>query len=157
MSSLVIPAPRPDAEAEPLIQNTSFWPAVDPAMMRDILRYEGTITPLRLRHALKSAIAEVNTELWEYRKEQMTLGFTTLEDVPADHIDGESIKLSEYRRAVSAITAASLTERYRGYDASAHGGKKAEEMESRIDDLWRDARISISNVAGKRHCIIGLL
>lgn len=157
MSSLVIPAPRPEVEAEPIIQNTFFWPAVDPAVMRDILRYEGTITPLRLRHAIKSATAEVNTELWEYRKEQMALGFAALADVPADQIDGESLKLSEYRRAVSAITAASLAERYRGYDASANGGKKADEVESRIDELWRDARISISNVAGKRHCIIGLL
>ncbi|WP_413722728.1 head completion/stabilization protein [Sodalis sp. RH24] len=157
MSSLVIPAPRPEVEAEPIIQNTFFWPAVDPAVMRDILRYEGTITPLRLRHAVKSAIAEVNTELWEYRKEQMALGFTLLAEVPADQIDGESIKLSEYRRAVSSITAASLAERYRGYDASANGGKKADEVESRIDELWRDARFSISNVAGKRHCIIGLL
>jgi len=157
MSSLVIPAPRPDVEAEPIIQNTFFWPAVDPAVMRAILRYEGTITPLRLRHAIKSAIAEVNTELWEYRKEQIALGFATLAEVPADQIDGESLKLSEYRRAVSSITAAGLAERYRGYDASANGGKKADEVESRIDELWRDARISISNVAGKRHCIIGLL
>lgn len=157
MSSLVIPAPRPDSETEPLIDNTFFWPAVDPLMLRAVLRYEGTVTPLRLRHAIKNAIAEVNSELWDYRREQIAAGFSTLADVPADSIDGESVKVSCYLRAVTALTAASLAERYRGYDASASGGKKAEDVESRIDELWRDARVNVSNVAGKPHCIIGLL
>ncbi|EQB9728342.1 head completion/stabilization protein, partial [Yersinia enterocolitica] len=59
--------------------------------------------------------------------------------------------------AVCAITAALLAERYRGYDASARGDKRAEAIESTVDELWRDARISIRNIAGKSHSIIGLI
>ncbi|HGT6039676.1 TPA: head completion/stabilization protein, partial [Escherichia coli] len=48
-------------------------------------------------------------------------GFTRLADVPADDIDGESIKVFYYERAVCAMATASLYERYRGVDASAKG------------------------------------
>ncbi|WP_231592009.1 head completion/stabilization protein [Yersinia massiliensis] len=50
-----------------------------------------------------------------------------------------------------------MAERYRGYDASARGDKRAEAIESTVDELWRDARISIRNIAGKPHNIIGLI
>ncbi|ENJ8190374.1 head completion/stabilization protein, partial [Yersinia enterocolitica] len=118
---------------------------------------EGTVTAERLRFTIKGAIAEVNAELFEYRRDQMAAGFRTLAEVQAEQLDGESILLAEYQRAVCAITAALLAERYRGYDASARGDKRAEAIESTVDELWRDARISIRNIAGKSHSIIGLI
>ncbi|EOW1937218.1 head completion/stabilization protein [Yersinia enterocolitica] len=142
MTTVVIPAPRPDKTAEPVIENTFFWPAVDPIKLRELLRLEGTVTAERLRFTIKSAIAEVNAELFEYRRDQMAAGFKTL---------------AEYQRAVCAITAALLAERYRGYDASARGDKRADAIESTVDELWRDARISIRNIVGKPHNIIGLI
>lgn len=157
MTTVVIPAPRPNKTAEPVIENTFFWPAVDPIKLRELLRLEGTVTAERLRFTIKSAIAEVNAELFEYRRDQMADGFKTLAEVPAEQLDGESILLAEYQRAVCAITAALLAERYRGYDASARGDKRAEAIESTVDELWRDARISIRNIAGQPHSIIGLI
>lgn len=154
MSTLVIPAPRPADAAEPPIVNTFFWPDVNLQRLRDALRYEGTITPARLRQAVKTAISEVNAELYDYRAEKMAAGFKTLTDVPADQLDGESEKLSNYFDAVSHLTSATIVERYRGYDAS---GKKGDEVKASADEYWRDARFSISKIAGKRACIIGLL
>ncbi len=51
-----------------------------------------------------------------------------------DDIDGESIKVFYYERAVSAMATASLYERYRGVDASAKGDKKADSIYSTIDE-----------------------
>ena len=155
MSTVVISAPRPADAAEPPIINTFFWPDVDPKNLRDSLRYEGTVTAARLRLAIKTAMSEVNAELYDYRERQMLAGYKTLTDVPAEIIDGVSVKLTHYFAAVSALTAATIVERYRGYDAS--GTRTASEIEASADEYWRDARFMIAKIAGQRPCIIGLL
>lgn len=155
--SLVVPAPKPDAATEPAIKNTHFWPDVDPVELRDTLRLEGTVTAKRLRTAAKFAMTEVNAELFSFRDAQIAQGFTHLADVPADRIDDESVKVCAYQRAVASIAAAFLAERYPNNDTTDKGSKKAEIVESTVDDLWRDGRNAISDVAGVSHCIIGLL
>ncbi|EEV2153817.1 head completion/stabilization protein [Escherichia coli] len=83
-----------------------------------------------------------------------TAGFTRLADVPADDIDGESIKVFYYERAVCAMATASLYERYRGVDASAKGDKKADSIDSTIDELWRDMRWAVARIQDKPRCIV---
>lgn len=160
--STVIIKPRPDAPAprpedEPIIKNVFFFPDITPADVRDVMRIEGTITAPRLRLAIKSAMAEVNAELFIYRRDQMADGYQRLDDVPGDQLDGESIRVSEYRNAVSAMTMAKLSEQYRSFDTTSTGGRKADVIEASIGELWRNARNAISNVAEQSHCIIGLL
>ncbi|EOT8120906.1 head completion/stabilization protein, partial [Escherichia coli] len=75
-------------------------------------------------------------------------------DVPADDIDGESIKVFYYERAVCAMATASLYERYRGVDASAKGDKKADSIDSIIDELWRDMRWAVARIQDKPRCIV---
>ncbi|MEL5381127.1 head completion/stabilization protein [Serratia ureilytica] len=162
MSTVVIQRPRPDAPAprpedEPIVKNVFFWPDIDPADVRDVMRIEGTITAPRLRLAIKSAIAEINAELFTFRRDQMADGYQRLEDVPGEQLDGESVRVSEYRNAVSAMTMATLSEQYRSFDTTATGGRKADVVEASIGELWRNARNAISNVAERSHCIIGLL
>ncbi len=60
------------------------------------MRLEQTVAPARLREAIKSGMAETNAELYEYREQKIAAGFTRLADVPADDIDGESIKVFYY-------------------------------------------------------------
>ncbi|NIE70326.1 head completion/stabilization protein [Pantoea sp. Acro-807] len=155
MSTLVIAAQRPAETAEPPVKNTFFWPDIDLQQLRESLRYEGTVTAQRLRLSVKTAIAEVNAELYEWRAERMAAGFKTLADVPAESLDGVSEKITYYLAAVEAITAATIAERYRGYDAS--GVNKASAVEATADEYWRDARFSISRVAERHGCIVSLL
>lgn len=150
--AVVIPVP---AQQDAVIKNTFFWPDVEPGTLRTLMRLENTVTPERLRHAALTAISEVNAELYEYRKEQWAAGFTTLASVPAEQLDGQSEKHHYYLRAVSSITTATLYERYRSYDASAKGDRKADALDGTIDELWRDARWSISHLQDKPRCIIG--
>jgi len=149
---MVIPPPP---LREPVISNTFFFPSVDPVRVRELMRLEHTVTPERLRVAIKDGIAETNAELFEYRSAQMALGFDCLADVPAETLDGESVRCFYYLRAVVAMTTATLYERYRGVDASAKGDKKADDVESAIDELWRDMRWAVSRLQGKSRCIIG--
>jgi len=155
MATVVITEPRPAVDAEPPVKNTFFWPDIDLQRLRAALRFEGTIPAERLRLAVKTAISEVNAELYDWRTDQMKAGFNTLADVPAESIDGESEKAGHYFAAVGAMTAAGIAERYRGYDAA--GGKKSVDVETTADEFWRDARFSISRIADKPACIIGLL
>ncbi|MBY4837531.1 MULTISPECIES: head completion/stabilization protein [unclassified Pantoea] len=155
MSTLVIAAQRPAETAEPPVKNTFFWPDIDLQQLRESLRYEGTVTAQRLRLAVKTAISEVNAELYDWRADQMAAGFKTLADVPAEALDGVSEKITHYLAAVEAITAATIAERYRGYDAS--GTKKAGDVEASADEYWRDARFSISRVGERPNCIVSLL
>ena len=154
MNTLVIPAARPADAAEPPVKNTFFWPDIDLQRLCDTLRYEGTVTAQRLRLSVKTAMSEVNAELYDFRTEQMAAGYKTLADVPAERFDGESEKVAHYFAAVSALTGATIVERYRGYDAS---GKKGAEVEASADEYWRDARFSISRLAGRSGCIVSLL
>lgn len=155
MSTLVIAAPRPAETAEPPVKNTFFWPDIDLQQLRESLRYEGTVTAQRLRMAVKTAIAEVNAELFDWRAEQMAAGFRTLGAVPAETLDDVNEKVTYYFAAVEAVTAAVIVERYRGYDAG--GTKKAGEIEASADEYWRDARFSISRIGGRHGCIVSLL
>lgn len=155
MSTLVIAAQRPAETAEPPVKNTFFWPDIDLQQLRESLRYEGTVTAQRLRLAVKTAISEVNAELYDWRADQIAAGFKTLADVPAEALDGVSEKITHYLAAVEAITAATIAERYRGYDAS--GTKKAGDVEASADEYWRDARFSISRVGERPNCIVSLL
>jgi hypothetical protein len=155
--SLVIPAPVPCDIKEPPIINSFFWPDISPAVLRETLRLEGTITAQRLRMIAKRAMTEVNAELYDYRTAQIAYGFKNLAEVPADCIDDESVKITSYECAVSSMTAAMLAERYPGNDTTDKGSQKAEIVESTVNELWRDARNAIHDVAGVAHAIIGLI
>ncbi|MFV4794599.1 head completion/stabilization protein [Citrobacter freundii] len=146
--------PPPDV-SEPIIKNTFFFPDVDPKRVRELMRLEQTVSALRLKDAIKAGMAETNAELALWRVEQMAAGHNTLADVPADDIDGESVRCFHYFRAVCAMTSATLFERYRGIDATAKGDRKAESTEAVIDELWRDMRWSVARIQDKPRCIVG--
>ncbi|HEO0718404.1 TPA: head completion/stabilization protein [Yersinia enterocolitica] len=152
MTTIIIPAPEP---REAMIKNTWFWPDIDPLRIRQLMRLEHSVTPERLREAIRMGMAEANAELHQFRARHIAAGFTCLAEVPAENIDGESEKCFHYQRAVSAFASASLYERYRGYDASAKGDKKADAAEHTADTLWRDARWAISRLQGCPRAIIG--
>ena len=124
---VVIPPPARD---EPVIKNTFFFPDIDPNRVREGMRLEQTVAPSRLREAIKTGIAETNSELFLWREQQIAGGFSKLADVPADDLDGESVRVFYYLRAVTSMATATLYERYRGVDASAKGDKKADSIDT---------------------------
>lgn len=154
--SFVVTSPA-DAPADTDIENGDFWPTIDPAKIRESQRIDTTITVPRLRDALIEAIAAVNGELAAWRAQQVAAGYDTLAEVPAEEIAGATIKTHRYLRAVGCIAKASLLERYRDYDTTARGDRKADVMENPIDDLRRDARWAISDIQGLGRTTIELI
>ncbi|WP_269503711.1 head completion/stabilization protein [Burkholderia sp. IMCC1007] len=153
------PLPRAPVEAEPAtpIKNDPFYPDMALERARDTMRLDGTVTNPRLRHELLDAIASVNDELRSARAAWQDAGATQLADVPAEQLDGESVLLHHYRRAVYCQAKASLIERYRDYDTTGDGARRADELEPQGDELRRDARWAISALLRRPRVTVELI
>ena len=75
----------------------------------------------------------------------------------ADAIDGDSVHFSSYRRAVYCEAKANLLERYRDFDATGEGQRRADAIESPIDDLRRDARWACRAITGEGRTSVELI
>lgn len=145
--SFTVPAPTPDS-AEADIISSAFWPAIQPASIRSAQRIDNAILQERLRTALVEAISTVNTELASWRALREAEGHNTLAAVPAETIDGTSIHIHRYQRAVGCLAKAAILERSRDLDTTAKGDREAEATDPTIDDLRRDARWAITDIIG---------
>lgn len=154
--SFVVAAPPADPP-ETAIESGTFWPSIEPGDIRAAHRIDSTVTPARLRDALIEAIGAVNVELAAWRGAREAEGRATLDAVPADEIDTESINVHRYRRAVGCMAKALLQERYRDFDSTARGDKKADVLENPIDDLRRDARWAIADILGVGRTVVELI
>jgi len=140
-----------------VIQNHPFFPGISTQKIRDAQRLDATVTNERLREALLIALASINDDLREWRLEQQGKGISHIAQTTAERLDGESINLHRYRRAVYSLTHANLLERYRNFDTTAHGNRLAEQKESTADDLARDARFAVRDILGKPHSTFVLI
>jgi Phage head completion protein (GPL) len=156
MNGFVVQSPAP-SEIESIIKSMAFWPDVDPVKIRVAHRIDGTVTPDRLRDVLIESVANVNTQLAAWHTLCMANGANTLDEVPAEHVDNTSILTHRYLRAVGCYGKALLLERYRDFDTTAAGNKKADQLENPIDDLRRDARWAVSDLLGIGRSTIELI
>ncbi len=150
-------APEKATGTPEIIPNNSFWPDIDLATFRSVMRVDGTVTPQRLKQVVLTAMAEVNAELYPWREQQELRGFNGLADVPAEQLAGRSLRLHHYENAVWCWARAVLNERYQDFDATAAAVKRGEELEDATGDLWRDARWAISRVQNAPHCTVELI
>lgn len=142
-------------EAE--ITNDGFWPAIDPADLRARIRLDGAVAEPRLRTAIVAAMLAANDELAAWKGQQLALGHTKLEDVPATRVDGVSRRVQLYRRVVACATAAEVAERYRTYDTTAAGNQRADDLTPSIDELRRDVRWAIRDFLGTPRMTVELI
>lgn len=154
MSGFVANTP---AAAEDDITSSAFWPTISPSDCRDVMRIDSSITPERLRAALVAAICDVNTDLADWRSLQTESGYTTLAEVPADQIDGSSILLQLYRRAVYSFAKAELTEHYRDYDSTLNASDRADMLDPSIDEYRRQGILAIRQISGRQRTTVELI
>lgn len=156
MPNLIITAPSPDV-AEPLIESSAFWPAIDPAKIREAQRIDNTVPPLRLKAMLIEAIATTNSALLAWRSTQQAAGFATLTAVPAETVDGATIHAHRYQRAVGCLAKALLLERFRDLDTTGKGHKDADAITDPIDDCRRDHLNAIADISGRPRSTVELI
>jgi len=150
-------ASEPAASDQSQIVNDGFFPDIDVDTATEAMRQDGTVTAERLRGALVEAALSVNADLAMWRAEQQAAGYATLVAVPAAQIDGKSAHAHRYLRAVYCEARAGLIERYRDYDATAAGDRKAEALMQAVEDLRRDARWAASDIVGRPRSTVELI
>ncbi|EFK6342899.1 head completion/stabilization protein [Escherichia coli] len=126
----------------------AFWPVIVLRELRLAVRLPGRTTTARLMHAATEAVAHVTAELEMWKQERMKEGYTALADIPATHVNSESVHVHRYRRAVYALARAFVLERTRDVDTTEKGDKKADSLDTQVEALWRDARWAISDIRG---------
>jgi hypothetical protein len=139
------------ATAEPttpdvIVRNDGWFPDIDLRALRAAMRLDGTVTHERLREAVVNAMASVNAELGAWQARQVAAGHADLASMPAPAVDGESVQLARYRRAVYHLAHADLTERYRDFDTTPSGERRAMDLDATIADARRNARWALSDL-----------
>ncbi len=151
--------PAPAQSVERVILNAAFWPDIEPGECREAMRLDGTVTPARLRSALVESAGHVNGQLAAWRRLREAEGHKTLADISAEHVDGESINVARYRRAVHCSAAAILVERLRNFDATGKSATHAAQQrtDAMADDYRREALWAIRDIQGADRTLIDLI
>ncbi|HBA9511446.1 TPA: head completion/stabilization protein [Escherichia coli] len=153
-----LPEPvRATSGGHDVIANFAFWPDIDADQYRDIMRQEGEETPPRLREALIQAMGYANGQLARWEQQQRQRGFNRLEDVPAGKINGSSVRVLCYRRAVFFAARALLTEQFRGTDTTHQGDIRANTLESTTAGMWRQFQWALSELRDEPHMTVELI
>jgi|TARA_Y100001963_G_scaffold160241_1_gene269524 hypothetical protein len=150
-------AVEPTQDSQQIIQSSDFWPDIDTAKLRATMRLDGTVTDERLIHSTINAVSSVNSELKEWRQQKVTEGYESLEAVPAEQINSESVYVHLYARAIYSLTRANLIERLRDYDTTGAGDNDVDALADTITNLHRDARFAIRDILGKNHSTVELI
>lgn len=145
------------AEPEGLIVNDGWFPDIDLATLRNAIRIPGDITVARLTEAARYAIDSINREIDDWRLAKIADGSASLSEVPASQLDGESRLVMLYQRAIYSTVKADLTERYRDFDATGTGERRAKDMEPSIDEQRRNARWAVRDILGIARTTVELI
>lgn len=145
-----------DDGAEKVTAGT-FWPEILLRDLRLASRIPGRTTTSRLKFVTTEAVAHVTDQLDDWRGIKESAGYSTLADVPARMLNGESVKVYRYRRAVYSAARALLLENARDVDTTEKGDRKADALEVQTDDLWRDVRWAIADIRGTQRLFVELV
>lgn len=137
--------PTPDDGAAN-VESGPFWPVISLAELRRAMRLDGQVTTDRLMSRTVEAVAHVNDQLFLWRQAQVDAGYQALAQIPADAVNGDSVKVWRYKNAVWSLTKALLIEGYRDIDTTSKGEDHARALVTQIDTLWRDVRWSVRDI-----------
>lgn len=161
--SLVATEPvRPPSEPVPddggaKVESLPFWPVISLEELRRAMRLDGQVTTDRLMSRTVEAVSHVNDQLYLWRLVQADAGYQTLAEIPADPVNGTSVKVWRYKNAVFALTKALLIEGYRDIDTTSKGDEHAAALSTQIDTLWRDVRWSLRDIQNEDRGIAELV
>ena len=154
MSFIAIPEETPGGS---LANSSGFWPDIDSSAARSSMRINEMVTQERLEHALALAMAYVNDRLRAFRELQQAAGYTELADVPAEAIDGQSVKILRYKEAVYSWATAYLVEQYATLDVRNAGQTKAEDLLPTPDSYRRDCYWALQDIKSLPRSFVELI
>lgn len=150
-------SPQPAPSIKQVLVNDGFWPDIDMMDMRECVRIIGDVTDSRVIDCTRIAVLDVNDELKQWKAAQLAQGYSTLADVPAAQVDGQSAWMFYYLRAVYHTVDADLVEQYQNFDTTGTGEKRVQELNERKASARRNKRWTISKILNKRKVKVGLV
>jgi len=161
MTFVAVPTPTPPAPPSSpaqLLEHDGWYPATDPAQLRDVMRVTETVTEARLAEAVFAAQDQVGRELRAWRATWEAAGAASLEAVDPDTIiNFEPAHVGRYRRAVFNLVMAELVETYRDVTATKDGSDRAEQRALSADEYRRNALYSIRDILGVTRTTVELI
>jgi hypothetical protein len=143
--------------SELTVINDGWWPEIDAGQLRAAQRIDSSVTDTRLQVAITGAMISANRDLVAFKARNTLLGYKSLAEVPAETLDGRSLLVQLYNRAVSCLACSELYERYRSYDTTKAGSQSADELTPSIDEYRRDARWAIRDLLGLGRSTVELI
>ena len=143
--------------ADEPISNDGFFPDIDPAAVREAALVPTNITAPRLRAAILGAIMTAGIDLRAFATASTAAGHATLAAVPAPQLDGQSIQVIRYHRAIALYAKAELIERHRDFDMTGAGAAQADDLTPSIGELRRDALHAVRDILGKSRTTVDLI
>jgi hypothetical protein len=142
----------PTTTPDESILNDGFFPNLQLNLIREAVRLDGSVSNARLKDAAIAAILEINEQL-----RSLKLKAATLNELATSTIDGKPNTELLYLRAVHSAIAADINEKYRSYDSTSDGQKRAEQLAPTIDDHRRNLRWAIRDLLGTSRCSVELI
>lgn len=139
------------------VKNNGFYPDVDLNVFRSQKSQSGTVTDERLLEVAQSAVIEVNTRTIDAQRAYQSDGYSSLDDVPAEKINGESVKVNLYMQSVFSLIAAKLAEAFIGFDATGKGEKDIEKQMQIAETHRRDLSYALNDFQNKPRVTIDLI
>lgn len=133
------------------IPSSPWWPSISFAAYRSASRIDRTASDEQAWHALREAVASINSQLVGWLGNQMALypgQITGLQDVPTPEHQATDYYCSRYERAVYCYADGLLAEALRDFDSSAAGDRRADAMEGRIDAYRRESQYAVADITG---------
>ncbi|QWP76094.1 head completion/stabilization protein [Lysobacter sp. K5869] len=157
MSAFIAAAPAKTAPDADTLQNDGWFPNLSLSSLRLAGRIDGTVPADRLRELAMAAALAVNARLREFRAGHEGAGYASLAAVPASRIGGESRLLVLYRRAVACLLKADVIERYRDFDSTDSGQRRADDQDPAADTWRRNATWAVSDITGQTRTVVELI
>lgn len=139
------------------ITNAPFFPDISVESFRDAMRVDGTVTDERCKHSLQAAVFSANDQLSNWVQDQVSIGISEITEIPTKAWQATGYHEQLYLRAVYSLAKANLIERYRDYDTTGTGHKKADALAPADDDYRRDAAWALSDICGSHRTTVELI
>lgn len=134
------------------ISNDGFFPNISLNQVREAVRFDGSVSNVRLKDSIIAAVLEINQQLLSLKSKA-----NALNGLATSQINGQPNTELLYFRAVHSAVAADINEKYLSYDSTAEGQKRAEGLTPTIDDHRRNLRWAIRDLLSLSRCTVELI
>ena len=139
------------------IKNQAFWPDLELADFCNACRIPNDLPEPTVTSHLVNAMITVNGLLDEYRQRQQDAGHDSLDKVPSEKVDVQSIQVTLYQRAVFCWGKATVLRDFPSIDRRNAAENQAKSSEETEDQYLQYAQDAINRFLSQRTVYVELI